>query len=104
MKVIVLFLVTALEASKRRILALTLPALPSHSTETERVLYFSSLLPLDSFCVVRDFVLLRSLWLIIEIFYSTSAAVSTVHFAIAVHIGSNYQYTIRGGGRGNNKL
>ena len=37
-------------------------------------------------------------------FYSTSAAVSTVHFAITVHIGNNYQYTIRGGGSGNNKL
>ena len=37
-------------------------------------------------------------------FYSTSAAVSTVHCAIAVHIGNNYQYTIRGGGIGNNKL
>ncbi|KAK7501052.1 hypothetical protein BaRGS_00007537, partial [Batillaria attramentaria] len=43
----------SLEVSKRRILSLTLPALPSHSTETERVLYFSSILPLDNFCVIK---------------------------------------------------
>ncbi|XP_076441308.1 mutS protein homolog 5-like [Babylonia areolata] len=40
-------------ASKRRILAVPLPALPSHSTETERVLHFSSLLPFHSICVVK---------------------------------------------------
>ncbi|XP_070196128.1 mutS protein homolog 5-like isoform X2 [Littorina saxatilis] len=43
----------ALEASKRRILSLSVPALPSHSTETERVLYFNSVLPMDSFCVIK---------------------------------------------------
>ncbi|KAL8601031.1 hypothetical protein ACOMHN_030688 [Nucella lapillus] len=41
------------ESSKRRILSLSIPALPAHSTETERVLHFSSLLPFHSFCVVK---------------------------------------------------
>ncbi|XP_025111606.1 LOW QUALITY PROTEIN: mutS protein homolog 5-like [Pomacea canaliculata] len=42
-----------LEVSKRRILSLTLPGLHSHSTETERALYFSSIMPADNVCVVR---------------------------------------------------
>lgn len=43
---------SGLEVSKRRILSLTLPGLHSHSTETERALYFSSIMPADNVCVV----------------------------------------------------
>ena len=37
---------------KRRILALGLPGIPEHFTESERALYFSSLVPFENFNMV----------------------------------------------------
>ncbi|XP_071799824.1 mutS protein homolog 5-like isoform X1 [Asterias amurensis] len=42
-----------LEVCKRRILAMNLPSVPDHFTEAERTIFFSSLVPFDSICMVR---------------------------------------------------